>query len=257
MDATTSPFKPKQSYHTMNDVPSPRPHESKDKSSATLVGCMWAGIILTVIVGIAFFVIVPRIMAKRQESIDNLKRIALALHNYHDTYREFPTAHFDDEDGTPRRSWRTAILPFIEESKLYEKYDHNQMWNSDKNLPLANETPEFLRSVFCDCSDGKTPFVVITGERTAFPEGKFLTFASFTDGTPNTLLVIADYENPVKWSEPVDVTLDDFLARYGDRDDAVLHVAMADARVIKIHKVPVHVLKMLAERNDGSVIPEF
>ncbi len=45
------------------------------------------------------------------ECSNNMKQIALALHNYHDTYRTFP-AYTVDGNGQPLHSWRTLILPF-------------------------------------------------------------------------------------------------------------------------------------------------
>lgn len=241
----------------MNEAPSTQPNESREKASIPFGVRVGAIIGVLVIGGVILFGIVPSIVSQRKESIQNLKDIGLALHIYHDVYGRFPLIHMDDENGTPRSSWRTALLPFLEESELYEKYDQNEMWNSDKNLALANETPSVFRSYFSDCSDGRTPFVAIVGEKTVFPDDRNVAFRDITDGASNTILFIADYENPVKWSEPVDVTLDEFLERYADRSDAVLHVVMADGGLLELHEVSASTLKRLAERNDGQVIPQL
>src|SRR5271163_108233 len=42
-----------------------------------------------------------------------IKQIAVALHNYHDTYGSFPPAYVADETGKPMHSWRVLILPFL------------------------------------------------------------------------------------------------------------------------------------------------
>lgn len=50
----------------------------------------------------------------------NLKQIGLALHYYHDKYEEFPPAYTVDEHGKPLHSWRTLILPFMDQEPLYQ-----------------------------------------------------------------------------------------------------------------------------------------
>jgi hypothetical protein len=45
---------------------------------------------------------------------DNLKYIGMAIANYHDTYRRFPSP---DADG---HSWRIRIVPYLFASAMYE-----------------------------------------------------------------------------------------------------------------------------------------
>src|SRR5690606_14629210 len=56
----------------------------------------------------------------RSQSVNHLKQIGLAIHNYHDTYRHFPPKYFIDRQGRPLVSWRVAILPYIEQQALYQ-----------------------------------------------------------------------------------------------------------------------------------------
>ena len=78
--------------------------------------------------------------ARRSQCTNNLKQIVLALHNYHDVYKCFPSAVLTDESGRPIRSWRVAILPFMEQQALYKQYDFNQPWDSPRN-PRWEELP--------------------------------------------------------------------------------------------------------------------
>src|SRR5690606_35850478 len=56
--------------------------------------------------------------ARRMQSSNNLKQIALAMHNYHDTFKKLPKAEITSPAGEPLLSWRVSLLPFIEEGQL-------------------------------------------------------------------------------------------------------------------------------------------
>ncbi len=80
----------------------------------------------------------------------NLKVIALALQNNHDSFGKYPAAIYDPA-GKPLLSWRVAILPFIEQIELYQKFDLTKPWDDPHNKKLSAEMP---RS-FSSCRDRK------------------------------------------------------------------------------------------------------
>jgi len=53
--------------------------------------------------------------ASRTHSMNNMKMLGLALHNYHDANGRFPPAFVVDKAGKPLYSWRVLILPYIEQ----------------------------------------------------------------------------------------------------------------------------------------------
>ncbi|MGD9853520.1 MAG: DUF1559 domain-containing protein [Planctomycetaceae bacterium] len=70
--------------------------------------------------------------ARRTQCKNHLKQIGLALHNYHDVYNGFPPSivvgrcqpHFFWGQNPPGYwSWRARLLPFIEQSALYDQID--------------------------------------------------------------------------------------------------------------------------------------
>src|SRR5438105_3976537 len=63
-----------------------------------------------------------RLAAARTTSVNNLKQIGLAAHNYLAAYNAFPAGVFDASGKKLGLSWRVAILPFIEEGKLYNEF---------------------------------------------------------------------------------------------------------------------------------------
>ena len=65
----------------------------------------------SVIVLLAFEVLMHPLSASRDaarlaQCRNNLKQIAVALHQYHDLYGSFPPAYIADENGKPLHSWR-------------------------------------------------------------------------------------------------------------------------------------------------------
>ena len=67
----------------------------------------------------------------------NLKQIAIALHNYHETHGSFPPAVTYDANGRPAHSWRVLILPFLENADLYKQYRFDEPWYFGVNHHMA------------------------------------------------------------------------------------------------------------------------
>ena len=89
--------------------------------AVVVVACFFA---LLVCGGILVALLLPAIQAAREaarrtQCSNNLKQIALAFHNYNDTYGTFPPAYIPDENGQPMHSWRMLILPFLECDHIY------------------------------------------------------------------------------------------------------------------------------------------
>jgi hypothetical protein len=83
-------------------------------------------------------------VSQRQRSLNNLKQILLAFHNYHDAYGYFPS-DIRGKDGKPLLSWRVAILPFIEQDALYRAFKLDEPWDSEHNLKLLAQMPNVYR----------------------------------------------------------------------------------------------------------------
>src|ERR1700749_1706914 len=61
--------------------------------------------------------------ARRSQCKNNLKQIALALHNYHDTYNALPWGGTTGNGGDVEMAltWRYSILPFIDQAPLFNQ----------------------------------------------------------------------------------------------------------------------------------------
>jgi hypothetical protein len=147
--------------------------------------------------------------ARRVQSVNNLKRIGLAMHNYHDAYRGLPDPAIRDKDGKPLLSWRVALLPFVEEARLYQEFRLDEPWDSEHNLALVEKMPDVYRHPASTAPAGHTVYQAIVGEEIGLrPEGN-TGFGEFRDGLSNSILVAEiEDEFAVPWTKPEDVAID-------------------------------------------------
>jgi serine/threonine protein kinase len=178
----------------------------------------------------------PRIV--RLGSANNLKQLGMAMHNYHDVNMTMPPAALrsKDKDGRPLLSWRVALLPYVEEGKLYEEFHLNEAWDSPHNLKLLERMPSIYRP---DRGEPQAPYAtyyqVFTGPDAPFngPKGPRLT--DFLDGLSNTFLIV-EAGAPVPWTKPEDVPYDAKgpLPRLGGMYEDGFNALFADGRVVFI-----------------------
>ncbi len=152
-----------------------------------------------------------RIVPDRTRSMNNLKQMGLAFHNFHDTYGHFPANIVDKTTGKPLLSWRVALLPYIDQNALYKAFKQDEPWDSEHNIKLAKSlVPVYsLANQTKRDSQGNrlTPYQAFAGKGTLFEEGKKIKIADILDGTSNTFM-FAEAKNQVIWSKPDDIPFD-------------------------------------------------
>jgi hypothetical protein len=146
----------------------------------------------------------------RVACMNNLKNLALAMHNFHDAYGSFPPSASYDDQGKQLLSWRVFVLPFIGEQKLYEQFRLDEPWDSEHNRALIAKMPAVFACPSADLrKDGKTTYLAPLGEKTAFSGRQGNPIRSFTDGTSNTILLVeGDERAAVIWTKPADLEID-------------------------------------------------
>ena len=88
--------------------------------------------------------------ARRTQCKNNLKQIGLAMHNYENTYGQFPMCGnwYGDSNGNlvNGTGWGQAILPFLDQGNIYNAFDNTQaIWSGTNNLNLiATTIPVFV-----------------------------------------------------------------------------------------------------------------
>jgi Protein of unknown function (DUF1559) len=201
--------------------------------------------------------------ARRAQSSSNLKQLALAMHNYHDAFQSFPaTAILERGTGKPLLSWRVAILPFIEESALYNEFHLDEPWDSEHNKTLIARMPATFKREGKIVPPGHTVYVAPVNEETLLRKDEMARLADVTDGTSNTIMLVeAGEEAAVIWSKPddLDVDFENPLNKLSSAATAgIFQACFGDGSVRAIStSVDVNLLRALFTRAGGEVTNGF
>jgi hypothetical protein len=196
--------------------------------------------------------------ARRAESINNMKQIMLAMHNYHDANKRFPPAFKADKEGKPLLSWRVLILPMIEQGELYNQFHLDEPWDSENNKKLIAKMPAEYRSPNCNAGAGKTNYLTVRGENTMFPGKDGVRVQDITDGTAFTIAIVeASDEKAVIWTKPDDFEIDDQNPMKGlaGLHPNVILAGFADGSIRTLSAaIDPEVLRGLFSRNGGEAV---
>ena len=198
--------------------------------------------------------------AARSKSINNLKQIALAFHNYHSMKDCFPPAAVLGADNSPLLSWRVLILPFLGAQELFDKFHMDEAWDSPHNKELLAMMPEaYAPVVLKDCMPANSTYYQgFKGPGCVFEGENGQSIRTITDGTSNTLMVV-EGEKLVPWTKPVDLVVDEDkekpLPKIGGQFEGGTTAAFCDGsvRFLKTDLKP-EVLRSLITRNGGEVV---
>lgn len=235
--------------------------------------------------------------AQRQRSLNNLKQLMLAMHNYEAVSGHLP-ADIRDKDGKAILSWRVAILPFIEQENLYKQFRLDQPWDSEHNLKLLAQMPPVLRVGFEPKDSTHTYYQVFAGPGTPFGPSRFpagegggggsgilgsagggnpqapaepvkgpagpstpvkgTRIMQIADGTSNTLGVV-EAGPAVPWTKPVDIAYEPkTLPKLEGPFANALHAAMLDGSAVALSRtLDAKVLHNLIGMDDGNVTPNL
>ncbi len=207
-----------------------------DQSGFTLVEALVVVAILAVLV----LFLLPNVRrsgesARRSQCKSNLKQICIALHNYHDAYGVFPPANTADANGQPLHSWRTLILPFLDQQQLFDSIDLSKPWNDPANAEAYSTHVAIYACPSASIPADHTTCLALVGPQCALQSDQPRRITDIEDGTANTIMVVDVAEaNAVHWMYPTD-SANQFFLNFTDDTELShargVHVAFADGAV--------------------------
>jgi prepilin-type N-terminal cleavage/methylation domain-containing protein len=124
-------------------------------------------LVVIAIIGILVALLLPAIQAareaaRRSQCTNNVKQITLALLTFHDGSKKFPRGAYTNSDkksagAEDGMGWATKILPYIEESAIYDRLVRNGLPGFDGD-PWKEKDPTQMGGIFqAAAKAGKVP----------------------------------------------------------------------------------------------------
>lgn len=138
---------------------------------------------------------------------NSLLAIGQAMLAHEEQNGTLPLSHSVDREGRPLLSWRVHLLPYLDQTELYQAFHLDEPWDSPHNLKLLPRMPEVyeMSPVEPTVPPHLTRFQVLVGPGAAFEDQRCLRTADdFLDDPEETFLVVIA-ASPVLWTKPEDL----------------------------------------------------
>ncbi len=194
----------------------PPPQKSNTGLILLIIGLVSIPVLLAC-AGILVALLLPAVQASREAArrmscSNHMKQIALAMHNYHDTYKSFPPAYTVDDSGQRLHSWRTLILPFMEQAALYDSIDLSKPWDDPANQMAAQAMVPMYTCPSSASDPTMTNYVAIVDPSSIMSGAQGTSFSAITDGSSNTVMVVeVSASDAVPWMSPNDIDRRSFV----------------------------------------------
>jgi hypothetical protein len=201
--------------------------------------------------------------ARRAAVGNNLTQIMLAMFRHSDANNRLPAPAICSKEGKPLLSWRVAMLPYLGEQALYERFHLDEPWDSEHNKKLIPLMPQVFSDPAAtpeEIAAGLTPYQMLRGEKTAFAkDAEGPRMDAITDGLSKTLgIVEVARDKVVPWTKPQDLPFDadkPFAGLGTDRRPGKMFgAAFLDGQfeMLSPDDVPPEAVKAMATANAGD-----
>jgi prepilin-type N-terminal cleavage/methylation domain-containing protein/prepilin-type processing-associated H-X9-DG protein len=138
-------------------------------------------LVVIAIIGVLVALLLPAIQAAREaarrtQCVNNLKQLALGIHNYHDCHKAFPpcwttTDAAGNVTDDAMWGWAVHVFPHVEEGSLYEQLRASEMTlqevRDDASLRLLLQTPLQIFRCPTDTMEALNPYKTIKSYKVA------------------------------------------------------------------------------------------
>lgn len=199
--------------------------------------------------------------ARRNVCQSQLKQIVFAMEHYADEHGAFPPAYTVDGEGNRLHSWRTLLLPYLDEQALYESIDLTKPWDDSVNQHAREAFIDVYTCPSAVHDEGMTTYVVVTGKGMAF-DGPTPTKLSDVKDLESETLAIVDVngKRAVHWMSPDDITLEQlevFWTEEHGHHPGVVQAAFIDGRARALsQQMPLLQLRAMLTIVGGETIGE-
>ena len=144
-------------------------------------------------------------------STSNLTHIGLALHIYIDQYQSLPGGGGFDRFGLPASSWATRLLPYVDQSDIFDSINFNHPWDHPINSTQFSKRIGAYHWSWDTRNDKEdwngTPYALSSyagNSRVLMPDHEFK-HAEVTDGLAKTIAVGEVSVGRMPWGHPLNV----------------------------------------------------
>ena len=180
----------------------------RDRRAFTLVELLVVIAIIGILVGLLLPAVqAAREAARRTQCSNNIRQIGLALHNYHDTYKAFPSAGFQHRStpvepltwtASSKGSQLAKLLPYIEQTSLY-----NSIPFGGAPLPLISPVIDPNDPQPASCSEHNAYVTGTTGAGTFSFNGRIVERTRHV-AVPIYLCPSDPFMKKWQWSDPTE-----------------------------------------------------
>ncbi len=200
--------------------------------------------------------------ANREQDKRNLEQIGIAIHNYEAAYRLLPPGGFVREDDTEMLNWQACLLPFLDQSALYNQINPHYAWHDPENQAVFSQPLACFLNPEIPVQPGSA-VSHYAGNSHLFGINMCWKFGQITDGSSN-VIAVGDVSTSFKrWGDPTNVRdpglgLGNTPQQFGSPFVGGCHFLLMDGAVRFVpDTITPAQLQDLASPNDHGVISGF